>query len=197
MKSMQTRRTLVFGGARSGKSAHAEKEALAALRAGAGEIVYIATAGRTDAEMQARIDHHRRRRESLEGRWRTVEEPLALGRALRDNAGPGRVVLVDCLTVWLSNLLFAEGGDFPEMGPIDAPAAFVAQRADFLSALQEAQGTVLLVSNEVGMGVVPQGAVSRWFVDEAGRLNQAVAALCERVQWVAAGLPLNFKDLPC
>lgn len=197
MKTIQRRRTLVFGGARSGKSAHAEREALAALPEGTGELVYIATAGPGDAEMRARIDHHRQRRAAQGDRWRTVEAPLALGQALRTNAGPGRVVLVDCLTVWLSNLLFAGGEDFPELGPIAAPAAFVQQRADFLQALQEAQGTVLLVSNEVGMGIVPQGAVARWFVDEAGRLNQAVAAICERVQWVAAGLPLNFKDTPC
>ncbi|WP_432239082.1 bifunctional adenosylcobinamide kinase/adenosylcobinamide-phosphate guanylyltransferase [Herbaspirillum robiniae] len=198
---MNARRTLVFGGARSGKSAYAEKEALAALSSGAREIVYIATAGRSasagDAEMSARIAHHRQRREALGGSWRTVEEPLALGEALRANSGPGKVVLVDCLTVWLSNLLFAEGYDFPELGPIDAPATFTLQRVDFLRALQEAKGTVILVSNEVGMGIVPTGAVSRWFVDEAGRLNQSVAALCERVQWVAAGLPLSFKDTPC
>lgn len=204
MTSTTTRRTLVFGGARSGKSAHAEKEALAALAAlsgGAQEIVYIATAGNKasaeDAEMRARIAHHRQRRDAQGGTWRTVEEPLALGRALRENTGPGRVVLVDCLTVWLSNLLFADGYDFPETGPIAAPAAFTIERVDFLRALQEARGTVILVSNEVGMGIVPTGAVSRWFVDEAGRLNQSVAALCERVQWVAAGLPLNFKDTAC
>ncbi|MFT2628520.1 bifunctional adenosylcobinamide kinase/adenosylcobinamide-phosphate guanylyltransferase, partial [Escherichia coli] len=82
---------------------------------------------------------------------------------------------------------------YPEVGPITPPLAFTQQRVDFLRALQEVQGTVILVSNEVGMGIVPQGAISRWFVDEAGRLNQAVAALCERVQWVAAGLPLTFK----
>lgn len=197
---MNTRRTLVFGGARSGKSAYAEREALAAATAGQ-EIVYVATAARKesagDAEMDARIDHHRRRRAAQGGQWRTVEEPLALGRALRRHAGPGKVVLVDCLTVWLSNLLFAEGYDFPEAGPVEAPAAFTLERVDFLRALQEARGTVILVSNEVGMGVVPMGAVSRWFVDEAGRLNQSVAALCERVQWVAAGLPLSFKDMAC
>jgi adenosylcobinamide kinase/adenosylcobinamide-phosphate guanylyltransferase len=196
MEAIQAQRTLVFGGARSGKSGHAEKLALAALAAGE-EIVYVATASAGDAEMSARIAHHRQRREALGGRWRTVEEPLALDQALRAHAGPGKVVLVDCLTVWLSNLLFAEGDGFPELGPIAPPAAFTLQRADFLRALQEAKGTVILVSNEVGMGIVPQGAVSRWFVDEAGRLNQAVAAICERVQWVAAGLPLTFKDTAC
>lgn len=186
-------RTLVFGGARSGKSAHAEKLAQAAAQ----EVVYIATAGALDSEMRVRIEHHRQRREAFGSQWRTVEAPLALGAALREHSAPGRVVLVDCLTVWLSNLLFADGHDFPEVGHIDAPATFVLQRVDFLRALQEAQGPVILVSNEVGMGIVPQGAISRWFVDEAGRLNQAVAAICERVQWVAAGLPLNFKDTAC
>ncbi|KAF1048858.1 MAG: Bifunctional adenosylcobalamin biosynthesis protein CobP [Herbaspirillum frisingense] len=201
MNTHQARRSLIFGGARSGKSAHAEKLALAALQAGADEIVYIATAGRAasagDAEMSERIAHHRQRRDALGGQWRTVEEPLALGQALRANSRAGNVVLVDCLTVWLSNLLFAEGHDFPELGPITPPATFTLQRVDFLRALQDARGQVILVSNEVGMGIVPQGAVSRWFVDEAGRLNQSVAAICERVQWVAAGLPLTFKDAAC
>ncbi|MFJ3046554.1 bifunctional adenosylcobinamide kinase/adenosylcobinamide-phosphate guanylyltransferase [Herbaspirillum chlorophenolicum] len=201
MNATQSRRILIFGGARSGKSAYAEKQAQAATQSGADEIVFIATADRTasaaDAEMAARIAHHRQRRQEQAGPWRTVEEPLALGEALRANSRAGNVVLVDCLTVWLSNLLFAEGYAFPELGPIEAPAAFALQREDFLRALQEAQGTVILVSNEVGMGIVPQGAVSRWFVDEAGRLNQSVAAICERVQWVAAGLPLNFKDASC
>ena len=199
--SRPPQRTLVFGGARSGKSAHAEQLALAARQAGASEIVYLATASRRassdDAEMQARIDHHQQRRLALGGPWRTVEEPLALGQALREHSRPDRVVLVDCLTVWLANLLFADGMAFPELGPIEPPAAFTLQRVDFLRALQEVAGPVIIVSNEVGMGIIPQGAISRWFVDEAGRLNQSVAALCERVQWVAAGLPLSLKDNPC
>jgi adenosylcobinamide kinase/adenosylcobinamide-phosphate guanylyltransferase len=189
-------RSLVFGGARSGKSAHAERLALEAARGG--EIVYVATAvGRADAEMQQRIEHHRARRDALGGQWRTVQEAMALGQALRDHSRADNVVLVDCLTVWLSNLLFADGIEFPEMGPITPPTAFTLQRVDFLRALQDAPGRVILVSNEVGMGIVPQGAVSRWFVDEAGRLNQSVAAVCEQVQWVAAGLPLSLKGGPC
>jgi len=196
MNAASLRRTLVFGGARSGKSAHAERLALAA--AGTGEIVYLATAAeRTDAEMAQRIEQHRARRQALGGRWRTVQEPMALGHALRQHGRADNVVLVDCLTLWLSNLLFAEGVAFPELGPIVAPAAFTLERVEFLRALQDAPGRVILVSNEVGMGIVPQGAVSRWFVDEAGRLNQSVAALCEQVQWVAAGLPLALKGGPC
>ncbi|EIJ47863.1 cobinamide kinase/cobinamide phosphate guanylyltransferase [Herbaspirillum sp. GW103] len=199
--SSNRHRSLIFGGARSGKSAHAERLALAASPGGAREIVYLATASRAasrdDAEMQERITHHQQRRRALGAHWSTVEEPLALGHALRCLSRPETVVLVDCLTVWLANLLFAEGVDYPELGPVTPPPAFAQQRADFLLALEEVQGTVILVSNEVGMGIVPQGAISRWFVDEAGRLNQAVAALCERVQWVAAGLPLTFKDSAC
>src|SRR5690606_26623244 len=93
---------------------------------------------------------------------------------------PDTVVLVDCLTVWLANLLFSEQKDFPEIGIIIPPACFQLERDALLQALDEAQGDVILVSNEVGQGIVPQGAVSRWFVDEAGRLNQAVAAMCDR-----------------
>lgn len=183
-------RTLILGGARSGKSMHAERLALDSGK----ELIYIATAQAHDAEMAARIGLHRRRREEMDAaRWTTVEEPLALGDALARWCAPQRLVLVDCLTVWLSNLLFAEARDYPEVGRIDPPACFAEQRAAFLQALERAGGDVVLVSNEVGMGIVPQGAVSRWFVDEAGRLHQAVGAVCERVTLVAAGLPLALK----
>lgn len=181
------RRTLVFGGARSGKSAYAENLAVASSR----DVIYVATAQAGDAEMTARIAHHRQRRSHCG--WQTVEEPLALGQAIARLSRPNTLLLVDCLTVWLSNLLFAENRDFPEIGSIAPPAIFLEQREAFLSALEQAQGDVVLVSNEVGMGIVPQGAASRWFVDEAGRLNQAVAARCEQVVWVAAGLPLVLK----
>ena len=183
-------REFILGGARSGKSALAERLAAESGLA----VTYIATAGGSDAELARRIERHAARRPA---HWALVEEPLALGAALRTHAQPGQVVLVDCLTVWLANLLFADGIEFPDAGPIVPPPAFTRQREDFLLALQEVRGEVILVSNEVGMGIVPQGAISRWFVDEAGRLNQAVAAQCERVQWVAAGLPLSLKDLPC
>ncbi|MDB5775517.1 MAG: cobU [Herbaspirillum sp.] len=184
-----SRRTLILGGARSGKSAHAEALALASGK----ELVYIATAQAHDAEMAARIALHRERRTEKEARWITVEQPLALGDALAQWCAPQRLVLVDCLTVWLSNLLFSEARDYPDVGRIDPPACFAEQRAAFLRALAQARGDVILVSNEVGMGIVPQGAVSRWFVDEAGRLNQAVAAVCERAVFVAAGLPMVLK----
>jgi adenosylcobinamide kinase/adenosylcobinamide-phosphate guanylyltransferase len=179
-------RTFLFGGARSGKSAHAEKLAAASGK----EVIYVATARAGDDEMAARIALHRQQRDSV---WTTIEEPLLLGAVIAQWSSPQRVLLVDCLTVWLSNLLFSEEKIYPEVGAIEAPLFFNEQRVEFLLALERAAGDVILVSNEVGMGVIPQGAISRWFVDEAGRLNQAVAARCERVLWVAAGLPLALK----
>lgn len=179
-------RTLVIGGARSGKSAHAEMLATASGK----PVVYIATAQAGDVEMQQRIVHHRERRDE---QWQTVEETLALGAVIEKYSRADNLVLVDCMTVWLSNLLFSEHKEFPEVGAIDAPAAFTAQRAAFLQALAQAPGDVILVTNEVGQGIVPQGSISRWFVDEAGRLNQAAAATCDRAVLVVAGLPLSLK----
>jgi adenosylcobinamide kinase/adenosylcobinamide-phosphate guanylyltransferase len=183
-------RTLVLGGARSGKSGFAEQLAIATGK----ELVYIATAQAGDGEMASRIAHHRSQRDA---RWTTVEEPLALADALSRWCAPQRVVLVDCLTLWLSNLLFSEGDTGPEQTDIVLPPRFHAERAALLQALAGCAGDVLLVSNEVGMGITPMGAISRCFVDEAGRLNQAVAAVCDRAVFVAAGLPLYLKGAPC
>jgi adenosylcobinamide kinase / adenosylcobinamide-phosphate guanylyltransferase len=183
--------TLVLGGARSGKTLHAERIAIASGL----EVVYIATArDGGDAEMTARIAHHRAARP---GHWRTVEEPLALGAAIAHWRGEDRIVLVDCLTLWLTNLLFSGGAALPEVGMIELPQRFHEERAALLAVLNGGRGDVVLVSNEVGMGIVPLGAVSRCFVDEAGRLNQAVAAACSDVLFVAAGLPLRLKQSPC
>lgn len=184
-------RTLLLGGARSGKSALAERLA----RVSGKEVVYLATSHAGDSEMAERIAHHRARRPAD---WRTVEEPAALARTLRELCAPGRIVLVDCLTLWLSNLMFSGHQVYPEVGPVDLAPLFAEERAALLAWLdQPCQGEVLFVSNEVGMGVVPCGAVSRAFVDEAGRLHQDVAARCERVLFVAAGLPLALKGAPC
>lgn len=179
-------RTLVLGGARSGKSAHAERLATDSGK----EAIYIATARAGDAEMATRIARHRQVRNQT---WTTVEEVTALGDAIAKWSAPGRVILIDCLTIWLTNLLFAEQQSFPDVGEIALPDSFYRQREQFMQALTHATGDVVLVSNEVGMGIVPIGAISRCFVDETGRLNQAVAALCERVVFVAAGLPLAMK----
>jgi adenosylcobinamide kinase/adenosylcobinamide-phosphate guanylyltransferase len=184
--------TLILGGARSGKSLYAEKQAVESGK----EVIYIATGHAGDAEMAERIAHHRKQRPA---HWITVEEPLALGHALAKWRAPNRVVLVDCLTLWLTNLLFSERTDYPDTGIIELPAVFHQQRAALLQALAvpAETGDVLLVSNEVGLGIVPYGAISRCFTDEAGRLNQAVAALCERAVFIAAGLPLVLKGAPC
>jgi adenosylcobinamide kinase/adenosylcobinamide-phosphate guanylyltransferase len=180
-------RTLVLGGARSGKSAYAEKLAKESGK----EVVYIATARAGDGEMTTRIRHHRAQRPA---EWHTVEETVALADTLQQWCAPQRVVLVDCLTLWLTNLMFADGTKHPDVGDITLPAQFHDQRQRFLEALNNPGGDLLLVSNEVGMGIVPYGAISRCFTDEAGRLNQAVAALCERAVFVAAGLPLYLKN---
>ena len=194
--------TLILGGARSGKSAYAEKLAIDSGK----EVIYIATARAGDGEMAQRIGKHRADRPA---HWITVEEPLLLGAAIEQWRAPGRVLLVDCLTLWLTNLIFSSEQAFPDVGVIDLPATFHEQRAALLDALAGAKGgegdagdagdagDILLVSNEVGMGIVPYGAVSRCFSDEAGRLNQAVAAVCERALFIIAGLPLTLKGAPC
>ena len=159
---------LVLGGQRSGKSAWAERRALAM----GSTPVYVATATAGDGEMAERIAHHQARRGD---RWRLVEAPFDLVAALDREAGPDRVLLVDCLTLWLTNLLLAEA---------DLDAADAALRA----ALARRRGPVVLVSNEVGSGVVPMGALSRRFVDAAGRLHQGLAAMASEVVLVTAGL---------
>jgi adenosylcobinamide kinase/adenosylcobinamide-phosphate guanylyltransferase len=168
-------RSLILGGARSGKSALAERIAMASGL----EVVYVATAQAGDGEMAARIAHHRARRPA---HWGCVEEPLALAAVLRAQARAGRCLLVDCLTLWLSNLL----GD-PD------PQRLAREREDLLETVSALPGQIVLVSNEVGLGVVPMGELARRFVDEAGRLHQALAPRCERVLFVAAGLPFAMK----
>ena len=165
--------TLVLGGARSGKSAHAEQLAESLP----GDLVYIATGTPSDDEMAARIREHVERRGA---RWRTVEETIDLAGAVSAEAISGHVVLIDCLTLWLSNLM-ADGRE-PE-----------AETEPLLGALADSEGPVVLVSNEVGLGIVPDNALARAFRDHAGRLNQAVAAAADHVVLVAAGLPMTLK----
>lgn len=169
---------LILGGARSGKSRLAEQLATQSGLA----VTYIATSQALDGEMSARIQHHRQRRPAD---WGLVEEPLELARALRDNAAPGRCLLVDCLTLWLTNLLMLED---------DMRLAM--QRDAFLEALAELPGRIILVSNETGLGVVPLGELTRRYVDEAGWLHQAVAERAERVVFTVAGLPMLLKGAP-
>ena len=180
-------RELILGGARSGKSRLAERLATQSGLA----VTYIATSQALDGEMSARIQHHRQRRPAD---WGLVEEPLELARALRDNAAPGRCLLVDCLTLWLTNLLFAgEAAKQAEAGqPVDCPL-FSGEVAALVETLPRLPGRVIMVSNEVGWGIVPMARVSRLFADEQGRLNQRVAAVCDAVTLVAAGLPVKLK----
>ena len=187
--------TLVLGGARSGESAYAERLAHASGK----EVVYPATSRAGDAEMAARIAQHRARRPA---HWHTVEEELGLAAVLREHCTRGRLVLVDCLTLWLGNLMFCDGREWPDVGAVALPARFHQERAALLDLLDGGngagvEGDIVFVSNEVGMGIVPWGAVSRCFADEAGWLNQAVAAHADRAVFVAAGLPLVLKGAAC
>ncbi|WP_332685439.1 bifunctional adenosylcobinamide kinase/adenosylcobinamide-phosphate guanylyltransferase [Bosea sp. (in: a-proteobacteria)] len=164
--------TLVLGGARSGKSRHAE----ALVEALPPPWAYIATAQAYDDEMRARIAEHRARRSPD---WRTVDAPMALPEALR--AVPaGRPILVDCLTLWLTNLILAERDIAIATG-------------ELIAACREASGPVVLVSNEVGLGIVPENALARRFRDEAGRLHQRLARQADRVVFMVAGLPMQVK----
>ncbi len=163
----------MLGGARSGKSRHAETLAESSgLR-----LLYVATAEPRDGEMAERIARHRARRD---GRWTTREAPPALAAALAAEAAPARMVLVDCLTLWLSNVLLAGR-------PVDADMDRLVETLGGLA------GGAILVSNEVGLGIVPDNELARTFRDHQGRLNQRVAALAARVDFLAAGLALRLK----
>ena len=165
--------TLVLGGARSGKSRYAE----ARLAGHRGPRIYLATAEAGDAEMAARIAAHRRRRGTD---WRTLEEPLELAATLALSSTPRTAILVDCLTLWLANLMHAgrDPGDETER---------------LVQVLSELTCTVVMVSNEVGLGIVPANAEARRFRDAAGDLHQAVSAIAAEVTFVAAGIPLVLK----
>ena len=177
----------IVGGARSGKSRLAEARALESGLA----VVYIATAHALDAEMARRVAHHRARRPA---EWQCVESPLDLAQTLRRHAAADTCVLVDCLTLWLNNLFFAgRAAAQAEAGEAVDFALLRAETDALLDTLPSLPGRVILVSNEVGWGIVPMHPVSRLFADEQGRLNQRVAAACERVTLVVAGLPLTLK----
>ncbi|MDP3813767.1 bifunctional adenosylcobinamide kinase/adenosylcobinamide-phosphate guanylyltransferase [Pseudomonas sp.] len=166
---------LILGGARSGKSRLAEKLAAASGLA----VSYIATSQALDGEMNGRIQQHRERRPA---HWGLVEEPLELARVLTEQAAADKCLLVDCLTLWLTNLLMLED-----------PARLAAERDGLLECLAGLPGRIILVSNETGLGVVPLGELTRRYVDEAGWLHQALAERCQRVIFSVAGLPMVLK----
>ncbi|MES2971996.1 MAG: bifunctional adenosylcobinamide kinase/adenosylcobinamide-phosphate guanylyltransferase [Pseudomonadota bacterium] len=179
------RSELVLGGQRSGKSRRAEALAISWLGASADRrAVLVATGQPWDDEMRERIARHQQDRAERLPAMLTVEEPLALAQAIAAYSAPGTLVVVDCLTLWLTNWLMPADGRPRGEVPFAALAASIAHAA----------GPVVLVSNEIGLGVVPMGREVRDFVDAQGRLNQEVARVCERVTLMAAGLPIMLKD---
>lgn len=170
---------LILGGARSGKSTFAEKLATASQL----PVTYTATAQVYDAEFSRRIAQHQIRRPK---HWQTIEKPFQLAKTLQTHAAVNHCLIVDCLTLWLAQCIC------PECAPPEG-VNWQQERSDLLACLPNLPGTIFLVSNEVGMGIVPLGEINRQFQDEQGWLNQAVAAICDAVTFVAAGLPLTLK----
>jgi len=171
---------LVLGGARSGKSHYAEQLALASHK----EVIYIATGSAGDDEMQARIKKHQADRPKY---WQTIEEPVLLADVIERYANTHHCLLVDCLTLWLSNILFDSQGNYQE-------DIFLQQKQALLNELPHIHADIILVSNEVGSGIIPIDSMSRRFVDEAGRLHQQLAKLCSHVTLVTAGLAQQLKQ---
>lgn len=175
---------LVLGGARSGKSAYAQRRAAACGL----PVTLLVTGSAGDAEMAERIACHQAERPRD---WRVVEAPRGLAAALSEHAAAGRCVIVDCLTLWLTNFLAPQEDAAEE--PAGLPQDYRDERAALLAALPALPGEVIFIANEVGLGIVPMSPLARLFRDEAGRLNQDLAAACERVSFIAAGLTLELK----
>jgi len=167
---------LVLGGARSGKSAYAESVA----KSSGLKLYYIATATILDDEMHARVTHHQTQRSS---HWETIEEPIKLAEVLQQYDDHKHCILVDCLTLWLTNNLLN-----------DDKHCWDREKHGLLDVLSNLKAKVILVSNEVGQGIVPLGEINRRFVDEAGWLHQSIASYADKVTFVTAGLPMTLKD---
>lgn len=170
---------LVLGGARSGKSDYAEQQARDTKQ----PVVYIATAEAGDDEMQVRISRHQSARPE---HWQTVEEPIRLAEAIKRYSTSGNCLLIDCLTLWLSNSLFDRHGALQT-------AIFSQQKQALLDSLSKCSGNIIMVSNELGMGGVSIHKTTRLFVDEAGRLHQDIARMSDRVVLLTAGIPQVLK----
>ncbi|MEI1687779.1 bifunctional adenosylcobinamide kinase/adenosylcobinamide-phosphate guanylyltransferase [Acinetobacter baumannii] len=166
---------LILGGARSGKSRLAEQTAISMQLS----VTYVATAQALDPEMQSRITHHQNHRPA---HWFLVEEPLFLAKALQEIDRPNQIILVDCLTLWLTNLLLLEDQNVQQL-----------ECEELLKVLPTLESEIILVSNETGLGIVPLGEISRRFVDEAGRLHQALGQIADKVVFCVAGFPMILK----
>ncbi|WP_151767294.1 bifunctional adenosylcobinamide kinase/adenosylcobinamide-phosphate guanylyltransferase [Acinetobacter oleivorans] len=166
---------LILGGARSGKSRLAEQTAISTQL----PVTYVATAQALDPEMQSRIAHHQNQRPA---HWSLIEEPLFLANALQKTDRPNQIILVDCLTLWLTNLLLLDDQSVQQL-----------ECEQLLKVLPTLESEVILVSNETGLGVVPLGEISRRFVDEAGRLHQALGQIADKVVFCVAGFPMILK----
>ena len=200
MMNVQTtiaRSELILGGQKSGKSRRAELLARQWLDANPSHsAVLIATAQPWDDEMRQRIERHQSDRALRVPGMRTVEEPLALAQSIARLSTPNTLLVVDCLTLWLTNCLMPATDSAASNLEPNRPQTLMdtAQAAPLLIAIAQAPGPVVLVGNEIGLGVIPMGAQVRAFVDALGKLNQDVASVCERVTLMAAGLPLTLKD---
>jgi adenosylcobinamide kinase/adenosylcobinamide-phosphate guanylyltransferase len=179
---------LLIGGQRSGKSARAETITAAWLAQNdSNEAVMIATATAWDEEMRQRIARHQLDRVARVPRMRTVEEPLQLAQSLRMHSQPNALIVVDCMSLWLTNWMMPAGQESPD------PKVLEEEIVDLLAVIAQAPGPVVFVTNEIGLGVIPMGREVREFVDALGRLNQLLAGACQRVTLMAAGLPLTLK----
>ncbi|MEW5009246.1 MAG: bifunctional adenosylcobinamide kinase/adenosylcobinamide-phosphate guanylyltransferase [Cycloclasticus sp.] len=170
---------LILGGARSGKSRYAERQAAASNK----DVYYIATASAGDGEMSQRIKQHVQQRPA---HWQTIEEPVQLASVLQQHDQANRLFLVDCLTLWLSNILFSDSEQANEQ-------RFEDEKKQLLELLPQLNADIILVSNEVGQGITPINAMARRFVDEAGRLHQDISPLSHKVSFVTAGLVQQLK----
>ena len=174
-------KTLVLGGVKSGKSLYAERRVQAWVEASGGaprEVIYLATGESRDDEFARRIERHRARRPES---WRTIEEPIEIASVIRQYADSSQCVLVECLTLWLSNLL------------VDETTGHAQQVEQFLQALAASHAEIVLVSNETGLGIMPANRLAREFGDASGILHQRLAEVCHRVVMIVAGLPLELK----
>jgi adenosylcobinamide kinase/adenosylcobinamide-phosphate guanylyltransferase len=179
-------RHLVLGGARSGKTRHALQLAESLADQQSATLIYVATAHAGDAEMAERIAQHRAERSAA---WSTLEAPDHLASAVM-SLQPGTVAVIDCLTLWLSNAMLR---DFNEQAPRSELQTWKAERNDMLGCLRRCSANIIMVSNEVGSGIVPMSALSRRFQDEQGWLNQRIAAVSDRVTLVVAGIAMTIK----